>query len=721
VAPTSSSTTRQTDGELSLAELLEVVQRHRWLLLAWLLLGGLAGVGIVASVAPTYEARALLIIEPARGGGSGATVASASDTLDSASVDSQVQILASRSLAREVIGQLGLEADPELAAAAGGILGRLMPALAGEAAPQPVDAVGSFLARLAVRREGKSHVIAIGYRSGDPARAAAVANKLAELYMVGQLARKYEAARRHSGWFDERLAALKGQLDAAEAALQRFRAETEAARGEAYGAEPEELAGLNGQVVAAAVERSGKEATLERVRQLVERGNPGGTVGELGSSPLLANLAALKAELLRREAELTARYGERHPKILDVRAEKAELDTRLQEEQRALLRQLGSEVERARAKERTLAGKLAELKGKALRREDTVQRLQELEHEVELSRRLYEAHVAGAGASERPAEGQEEPDARVISEAVAPGEPSWPRPRLVLSLSLTGGLLLGIAAMYLAEAGDRGFRSAREVEEALGLSTLALVPKLDPGRSKGVAPQDYALERPRSRYAEALRELLAGILRRGEEEAAAGGRTVLVTSALPREGKSTLVLSLARVAAAEGLRVLVVDADLRKPSLHDLAGLKPGAGLVEVLRRELPLAEVVVTDPRAPLKLLPGSQRLAQPTRLLGPEGLGVLLTALRRSFDLILVDSAPLVAVADPRLIAGRVDAVLLAVRYGETRKAFCRSCLQGLAESGAVLAGAVLTQVDLRRHAGSFARDAGVSAEGLRAYYSD
>jgi succinoglycan biosynthesis transport protein ExoP len=486
------------------------------------------------------------------------------------------------------------------------------------------------------------------------------------------------------------------------------------------GAEPGEFAALNGQVVAAAVERSGKEATLERVRQLVERGNPGAAVGELGTSPLLANLSALKAELLRREAELTAQYGARHPKILDVRAEKALLEARLQEEQRALLRQLGSEVERARAKERTLAGKLAELKDKALRRDDTAQRLQELEHEVELSRRLHEAHLAGAAAGERPAESQE-PDARVISEAVPPGEPSWPRPRLVLSLSLTGGLLLGIAALYLAEAGDKGFRSAREVEEALGLSTLALVPKLDPGRSKGVAPQDYPLERPRSRYAEALRELLGGILRRGAGEAATGGRTVLVTSALPREGKSTLTLSLARVAAAEGLRVLVVDADLRKPSLHELAGLRAGAGLVEVLRRELPLAEVFVTDPRAPLKLLPGSQRLVQPTRLLRAEGLGVLLTALRRSFDLVLVDSAPLVAVADPRLIAGRVDKVLLAVRYGETKQAFCRSCLQGLAESGAVLAGVVLTQVDLRRHAGSFARDAGVSAEGLRAYYSD
>ena len=118
---------------------------------------------------------------------------------------------------------------------------------------------------------------------------------------------------------------------------------------------------------------------------------------------------------------------------------------------------------------------------------------------------------------------------------------------------------------------------------------------------------------------------------------------------------------------------MVVDADLRKPTLHDLVGLKPGAGLVEVLRREVPLADALATDPRLPLKLLPGSKRLSQPTRLLGPDGIGALLTALRPSFDLILVDSAPLVAVVDAKLLAKLADAVLFVVRYGSTRRDFC------------------------------------------------
>ena len=216
---------RPIDDELSLVELLQVVHRRRWLLLGCMLLAGLAGMGAIAAITPVYDARALLVIEP-DGGRTGATVATPSQTPDSASVDSQVQILASRSLAREVIGQLGLASDTELTGAAdggAGLLGRLLPASLArpkppDAAP-PVDVVGRFLERLAVKREGKSHVIAVAYRSGDPEKAARIANRLAERYMAGQLSRKDAAARRQSGWFDDQLQALKGQLDGAEAAL----------------------------------------------------------------------------------------------------------------------------------------------------------------------------------------------------------------------------------------------------------------------------------------------------------------------------------------------------------------------------------------------------------------------------------------------------------------------------------------------------------------------
>ena len=333
---------RNADDELSLAELLLVVHRRRWLLLGCLFLGGLAGIAALSAMTPIYEARALLIIEPDLGGQGGATVATSSQTPDSASVDSQVQILASRSLAREALTALGLEADPELTGvgrADRGLLRRLLPRQAASAEPRPVDLVGEFLDRLSVKREGKSHVIALSWRSEDAGKAAAVANKLAELYMAGQLSRKTAASLRQSGRFDDQLVALKGRVAAAEAALAGFLAQSQATRADSLGADPGEIAGLDGQLVAATVARAGREEILARLRRLVESGDESMAMGEVGGSPMLDNLLALKAELLRREAELAGQYGERHPKIQDIRAEKGKLDRRIREERKGVLRQ----------------------------------------------------------------------------------------------------------------------------------------------------------------------------------------------------------------------------------------------------------------------------------------------------------------------------------------------------------------------------------------------
>lgn len=733
--------------ELSLAELIHTVYRHRWLLLGSMLLAGLAGIGFIAAATPVYVAKALLIIEPDTAARSGTTVAAAGQTPDSASVDSQVQILASRSLAHEVVRTLQLDTDPELLGTAkAGILDRLLgtspaaearaPAASGGplagllpvplAAPTtgempPTDVVAQFLDRLTVRREGKSHVIAVAYSSGDPARAAWIANKLAELYMAGQLARKQEAARRATGRFDEQLASLKRQLDTAETALGTFRAETEQLRGQTIGVSAVEIAELNRQLVAAEVERSGKEARLDRLRRLALSQEASMALAELGATGLLDQLNIAKTDLLRREAELAAQYGERHPKIVDIRAEKAQLDARIGQERQALLRQFEAEVEAARVKEQELARRLEELKGNALRQEATDRRMAELSREVELNRRLYESYLTRTSTAE-PHEEWHEPDARVISEAVAPDVPNFPKPKLILSLSLTGGFLFGLCAMYLAESRERGLQSAGAVEALLGVPVLALVPQLDPADHDGIAPQDYAVERPRSRYAEAVREIVAALqLRQVRDPArtAAGADVILVTSSIPGEGKSTLALSLARMAAAEGLRVLLIDADLRRPALHELVGLKQGPGLVEVLRREVPLSDVLAGDPRGTLKLLPGSRRLTQPTRLLGPDGIGALLAAIRRNFDLIVLDSAPLIAVADAKLMARLADQILFVVRYRNTDRAFCRLSLRSLTEAGVPVTGAVLTRVDLRRHACSGASDAGFAYAKLGQYY--
>ncbi len=352
-----------------------------------------------------------------------------------------------------------------------------------------------------------------------------------------------------------------------------------------------------------------------------------------------------------------------------------------------------------------------------MRHDEAVRGEAALVQEVELSRRLYEALVQRASA-EGDLVVQPLADARVISEAVPPTSPSFPKPKLLTSLGGTVGLSLALVLVYLLESRDRGFAGPDEVLEGLGLPTMALVPELAAAK-EGPAPQDYALEKPRSRYAEALRDILAALML--DPHAGGPGQVVLLTSIVPDEGKSTLALSLGRLGVAEGLRVLVIDADLRRPSVHALAGLKPGPGVIELLRGEVAPEEVMHTDPRSDLRILASSGRFSQPTRLLTPDRLGRVLQLVRERYDLVLVDAAPLAAVADPRLLAPLADKTLLLIRHASTRRDLCASSLAGLRATGAVIAGVVLSRVDLRRYQEAARYRLGRAQVALARYYAD
>ncbi len=701
--------------ELGFPELVGILYGRRWLLLAGLLLGGIAGGATALSIPPSFTAQALLLLEAQQ---TRAVPNSAPPALDGGVVDSQPQILASRALARDVIQRLGLDRDPELTGS-GGVLERLLDRLAGagqsaETASDGGDLVGRFLERLTVRRDGKSYVIAVAYRSGEAAKAAHVANMVAELYQAHQLTRKLEQGSRARSLLAEQSELARAQLARSEARLQEFRTRTGHDREEGIGVDGGELAQLNNQLVLAGADRSAHEARLEHLRGSLAGGRAGTAEG---ASVLLQNLNALKAELLRREAELSGQYGTRHPRLIDLRKEKAELQARIAEEQQAQLRAMAHEVEAARVKEQALATSLEALKGRALRHDEAARGEAALVREVELDRRLYESLVQRASAEAdqtTPAA-----DARVISEAVPPNSPTFPKPRLLAALGGTVGLALALFLVYLLESSDRGFAGPDEVQEGLALPTLALVPEL-PASASGPAPQDYPLEKPRSRYAEALRDILAAL--QLDPHAGGPGQVVLLTSVLPDEGKSTLALSLGRLAVAEGLRVLVIDADLRRPSIHALAGLKPGPGLIELLRGEVPPEEVIHTDPRSSgLHILASSGRLSQPTRFLTPDRLGRVFQVVRTRFDLVIVDAAPLAAVADPRLLAPLADKTLLLIRHASTRRELCLPMLASLRATGATIAGVVLSRTDLRRYQDTTRYRLGAAQAALARYYAD
>ncbi len=707
-------------GELSLPELLGVLRRYRLLLLGALGVGLGLAVLLLAWLPPVYVATAQVMIEPLRQVPEDSALPATGIADDGTAIDSQVKLLASRSMARQVIDALDLAAEPELqrplavAERLGELAGVPRAAALEDGAGGLVD---RFLERLEVARDGKTRVIRISFASSDPKIAALVANGVAERYIEGQLETKTRATRDAAAWLRSALDTSREALEVAEAELAGFRERSQDEYADAFALHGVDVFNLRRDLVAVAGERAARQSELVRLRRVLAEGDPDLAFQELGGSEVLENLYGLKNQTTRREAELATRYGDRHPLILDVRAERRELERRIRAEQLALVGSVEAEIAAARAREAALERELDGLKNQNTALAQAEVRIADLERAADRARRLHEAYlaryqaVADAGDTQRP-------DARLISEATMPSRPSQPRPALIFSLFGAASLGTGLLLVFFLEQLDHGFRSARALEQGLGLRCLGAVPLVDRRRRRGLALADLPLERPRSRYAESLRALVAGLVGPVGER---GGKVVLVTSSVPGEGKSTTTTALARLAAAEGLKVLLIDADLRRPALAPMLGIEAETGLVEILRGEREAEAVLRVDRRSGLSFVPGSARVSQPTRLLGPAAMGILLDEARRHFDLVLVDSPPLLAVGDARVMAPLCDTVLLLVRWNATQQALAAHALGQLGQAPERPVLAVLTGVDPDAQLGLGSGESRVVRRQLLQYYAE
>ncbi|MCB1969683.1 MAG: polysaccharide biosynthesis tyrosine autokinase [Geminicoccaceae bacterium] len=688
------------NDDASLLYILRVIGGYRWLI------GGAAALSlgtallVLVMVEPVYLARSMILVEPAREGRPDEAVAEVGIVNDSAAIESQAKILASRSMAHQVIERLGLVRDREL-----GDDGDLE------------TAIRSFIDRVQVERDGRTNVIAVGFRSREPVKAARIANELASLYIADQLRAKHESTRRGTEWLSVQLEHARLRFEQAEAALHDYRAGIQPTYADAEVLHGIDIANLKRDHIAALADMAARRARLERVRRLVNTQSGVQAFEELGGSAVLQNLHALKNQTMRQEAELSTDFGVRHPRRLDLHNQITRLDLQIATEQQALVSRMQSELDEAVARERTLRRELDNLKDQTLAQREAETRMAELEREVEMARRLYEGYL-GRFEAVVDTEETQRADARLISEAVPPLRPVAPDPVMVVSSALVAGIATALLLIYLLEQRDRGFRGGQHLEATIGLPCIAHVPVISGRATGGVPPQDYVVQQSRSRLAETMRGLIASLDLADRRQRA---RAVLLTSAVPDEGKSTLAACLARVAAQDGLRVLLIDADLRKPTLHELLETEAETGLQEILRGEKRVGEVLQHDAPTSLVLIPGKPRRDQPARLLGREGLGALIESARDDFDLILVDSAPLMAVADGRLISRMVDATLFVCRFDHTPRAIVTRCVEQLREAGAVLAGAVLTRVDPVRLARYGAAESRIHRRDVAAYYAD
>lgn len=725
--------------------LTKIVQRHRGLILLTVLaISGLSAL-LAFNLTPRYTGVATVTIDPRATRLVNTEAVLEEQTQDVRAFETQVRLLQSRSFAQRVIDRANLLADPEFNPAlrppeepgpiaqnvqrltewlSGTVLagtGFAMPAATPRAPSHAIGdatleaAIGQLLGNLEVSRAGESYAISIAFTSTDPYKAATIANQIAEQYVEEQLGTKQGAAARAAQWLRGRLAELREQLLASENAIAKFRAENELIDNKGVTLNSAQLTALHSQLIETRAQRAEKETKLNLLRRLRSEGQSFESVNEIILSPMIASLRTLQTELMRQEAQLQQEYGPRHPKIIQLNAERQKLADRLYGEIQNIISAFESEVSFLRNRERALEESLEQSKQSVAVGQRAEVQLNELQREAEATSDLYKAMLE---RYKKLSEQQEtiEAGAEVISAAPLPRGPSFPQPKLIIAAGFTSSLVVAGLLALIAESFQTGLRSTRQIETALGVSCLSHVPQVRV--KKDCQPYHLPTRKPRSAYAEAVRAVHVGLQFAQLDRAP---RVVLVTSSLPGEGKSTLALSLAAAAAASGHKTLLMDLDLRHPSIRPASSQPVTApGLVELVSGDVRLEDAVYTDPAQPnLDLITVKRSPANPSDILASQQMTQLVGKLRPRYKLIVLDTPPILGLTDTKVAMHLADAALFVVRWGKTKTEVASNGIAALRECRAPIAGAVLTQVDLEAHAKGAYGDAAAYYGTYKQYY--
>jgi succinoglycan biosynthesis transport protein ExoP len=372
----------------------------------------------------------------------------------------------------------------------------------------------------------------------------------------------------------------------------------------------------------------------------------------------------------------------------------------------------------ARSREAALRDQIKRLEETVLTQNQQGIKLRDLERQAQSNRALYETFLNRSKETTQE-EDIKQADARVISKAEPPEAPSSPNRPALLAGALVGGLLLGAVIVFLREHLDRTVRSPEQLEALSGIPSVGMIQLLrNVGKDKGRGVHSYLVDHPHSGFAESFRSLWVGLKHAHRDQTP---RLIVVTSSLPGEGKSFTSLSLARTVAGLGARVALVDCDLRRPTIAKVTGVKSSHYFDEALAGSVSLSDVACKDPLTELDIYPSRPLGRPPLDLINSQRMLDILDSLRNDYDLVVIDTPPAMAVSDVQIIGQIADKVLFVVRWEKTPKDVVMTVLRTLRDVKIDVAGTLLTQVNLDRHARFGYGDAGYYYGKYKSYYKE
>jgi len=706
--------------EISLSSIINVIWLRRKLLISVTLLISLAAILTIYQLIPRYTATTQLLI-----GINSAKVVDIQEVMtgnlngDSA-VIGEMEVIKSRELARKIIEHLQLdqyeEFNPKLKKP--GFLAQLNPknwipdnwkeSMGFEEVKTGSDdekeearltnLTNTFLSKLTVSQIKRSQVINIAVESEDPKLAAKIANEVADKYIVGQLQAKFDATKKATDWLNDQLGELKEKLESSERAVENYRKShdlVEVSKG--TGLTQQQLSEINSQLIIARAQRAEAEAKYQQVESILRSGREIDSVSEVLNSSLIATLRSQESEVQRKYSEMLVEYGARHPRMIQMQAELTDVKNKIDSEVKKIAAGLRHSLDVAHAREDSLSTSLKQMETKTSGNNQAEVDLHALEREATANKALFETFL-GRFKETASTQGIEQADARVISFAEVPLLASFPKKNLMISVSIIGALFFGVFLIFVLEMLHPGIRSPEQVQELFNMATLGIVPKV--GDIK-VAPHQYLLDKPHSSLAEAINTLRISLSLLNPDTDV---KTVLVTSSVPGEGKSTLCSLLARHSAAAGKKVVLIDCDLRRPSIGKIFNIdKTTLGLTDLLmNHDLSINDLLVNDPATGMKILTrGHSAFVNPSDLFASHRMKSIIDNLYKDYDLIILDSAPIMAVPDTRIIAKLADKTLFVLNWDDTPKKVVASALSILnKDDKSNVAGIVLQKVNLEQY---------------------
>ena len=725
------------DDSIDLRQYILILRKYRWFILLTTAVLTATAAYVVSGMTPIYRATSTLLIETQQTMPMNLDELIGIDTTNSEYYQTQFEVLKSRKLAKRVMEEMNLYEHREWFREEDKLLVSNHPV---ESVPQPTNltedsafslqmdameaepierqmAVNRFMKRVSITPIKNTKLVRIGFESDDPVLAARIANKIADTYILSYMDSRMEMSEKATTWLASRLTDLKIKLEESQNKLLNYKeAEGLVDYGGGVNVLSEQEIGI---VTSKLLDAEAKMAQAKIMYDELAKTKEQGSSALLGLPAIDSNEMVRRFKISLQEAqfnldELKNRYGDKHPKVIDATSRRNTARSNLNSQILNISDTIEKDYTLARQTVDSLQNTLTDGKKEAIGVGRSRIELMHLEREVELNQKLYDTFYTRIREVDE-AENMSTTNAQIAEYAEAPISPVKPHKALIVLLSLLLSMGAAIAIAIMRESMNETVSSAEDVEKILKTKMLGIIPlvskKIIKKHGKNALIPGTITE-DRGAFSESIRTIRTSVCL---NELAEAHSVIMVTSALPGEGKSTLASHLAH-SLSQVERVLLIECDMRRPSLHRAFDFENTLGLAQLLTGEAQFIDCIKLGAIDDLDVIPAGSIPDQPLELLGSKRFKHLISQMKKRYDRIVIDSAPVQAVSDALILGQMADSVLYAVKANSTTSSISARGIKRLRESGIEVAGAVVTQVNIQKIS-SYGGDLGY--QGYYDYY--